>query len=75
MAAHQEVTRDWWRPRGAFDLFYSEAVRAEAAMGDRAAAAARLVVLDDLVLLKTNPSAGTGQRLGGCNSAPSQSSG
>ncbi len=53
MAAHQEVTRDWWLNRCAtFELFYSEAVRAEAAMGDHAAAAARLGALADLVLLE-----------------------
>lgn len=35
MAAHQEVTREWWQnQRAAFELFFSEAVRSEAAMGD-----------------------------------------
>ncbi len=43
MAAHQEVTREWWQnQRSAFDLFYSEAVRNEAAMGDSQAAAQHL---------------------------------
>ena len=38
--------------RHAFELFYSEAVRNEAAMGDERAAAQRLAVLDDLQLLE-----------------------
>jgi hypothetical protein len=39
MAAHQEVTREWWQnQRLGFELFYSEAVRDEAAMGDPQAA-------------------------------------
>lgn len=53
MAAHQEVTREWWQnQRQAFELFYSEAVRNEAAMGDGEAAAQRLAVLDDMQLLE-----------------------
>jgi predicted nucleic acid-binding protein len=53
MAAHQEVTREWWQSqRHAFALFYSEAVRSEAAMGDPQAAAQRLTLLNDLNLLE-----------------------
>ena len=53
MAAHQEVTREWWQnQRGAFELFYSEAVRNEAAMGNDQAAALRLQALADLSLLE-----------------------
>jgi PIN domain len=53
MAAHQEVTREWWQnQRHAFSLFYSEAVRSEAAMGDPQAAAQRLTLLNDLNLLE-----------------------
>ena len=49
MAAHQEVTREWWQnQRHAFELFFSEAVRNEAAMGDAQAATARLAVLEDM---------------------------
>jgi hypothetical protein len=60
MAAHQEVTREWWQTqRQKFALFYSDAVRAEAAMGDSQAAAARLTFLDDLILLEI-PSAALG---------------
>lgn len=53
MAAHQEVTREWWQnQRGAFELYYSEAVRNEAAMGSEDAAALRLQALADLRLLE-----------------------
>ena len=53
MAAHQEVTREWWQnQRAAFELFFSEAVRSEAAMGDTQAAAQRLAVLADMQLLE-----------------------
>ena len=53
MAAHQEVSREWWQnQRGAFELFYSEAVRNEAAMGNDQAAALRLQALADLSLLE-----------------------
>lgn len=53
MAAHQEVTRQWWQDRkGEFDLFYRQAVRQKSAMGDSAAAALRLTLLDNLVLLE-----------------------
>ncbi len=53
MAAHQEVTHEWWsNRRAAFSLFYSEAVRDEASMGDAQAAAQRLALLDALSLLE-----------------------
>jgi PIN domain len=53
MAAHQEVTREWWQnQRSAFELFYSDAVRNEAAMGDPKAADQRLAILADLQLLE-----------------------
>ncbi len=53
MAAHQEVSREWWQnQRFAFELFYSEAVRSEAAMGDPQAAAQRLALLTDMGLLE-----------------------
>lgn len=53
IAAHQEVTHEWWlNRRAAFALFYSEAVRDEAAMGDPLAAAQRLTLLAELNLLE-----------------------
>jgi len=36
IAAHQEITRQWWETRApAFDLLISELVRKEAGKGDR----------------------------------------
>ena len=53
IAAHQEVTREWWQnQRSGFELFYSEAVRNEASVGDGQAAALRLAVLDDMQSLE-----------------------
>jgi PIN domain len=51
LAAHQQVTRDWWSTRDAFELFVSQFVLDEASAGDTAAAELRLAVLRDLVLL------------------------
>ena len=42
LAAHQQVTRDWWTSRGEFELFASQFVLDEAAAGDEKAAASRL---------------------------------
>ena len=53
MAAHQEVMREWWQnQRHAFEFFFSEAVRNEAAMGDAQAATQRLAVLEDMQALE-----------------------
>ncbi len=55
MAAHQQTAREWWESRlGEFDLFISQFVIDEAALGDPGAAKRRLEVLADLPLL--NPS-------------------
>ena len=51
LAAHQQVTRDWWSTREAFELFVSQSVLDEASAGDVAAAALRIAALRDLVLL------------------------
>lgn len=53
VAAHQEVTADWWQfRRPLFDLFVSQSVLAEAAAGDPDAAGRRLEVLADLAVLE-----------------------
>jgi predicted nucleic acid-binding protein len=52
-AAQQQVTREWWATRGSFDLFTSQFVFDEAAAGDEDAAASRLAVLQEAVLLET----------------------
>ena len=50
-AAHQQVTREWWDQRAAFDLFISPLVLIECQAGDPTAAAERLVALAGLPLL------------------------
>jgi len=52
IAAHQQVTHDWWEACGdRFELVASELVIREARGGDRGAASERLEVLDALTLL------------------------
>ncbi len=50
--AHQQLTFEWWSESGRFDLYVSDAVLAEAARGDPAAAARRVAVLQDLPVLE-----------------------
>ena len=57
LAAHQQVTRDWWNTRDVFELFVSQFVVDEASAGDGAAAALRLAALRDVVLLDLTPDA------------------
>ena len=53
VAAHQEITRDWWATqRGEFDLYVSDAVRQEATMDDSEAAIQRLVWVDSMPTLE-----------------------
>ena len=54
LAAHQQVTRDWWAGRDRFQLLVSEAVLEEAARGDHVAAARRLAVLEGISLLSAS---------------------
>ncbi len=51
LAAHQQVTTEWWQSRDHFSLFLSEAVLAEARRGDAAAAARRLAVAEGMQIL------------------------
>jgi predicted nucleic acid-binding protein len=52
IAAHQELTRQWWKDRsGEFELFISELVQEEARRGDPDAAANRLEVLGKLPII------------------------
>ena len=51
VAAHQQVTRDWWSHRKRFELFVSDAVLEEAKRGDKAAAARRRVALEGISVL------------------------
>lgn len=50
-AAHQQLTREWWASRGSFSLFTSQLVLDEAVAGDKSAAASRMAVLQEVVLL------------------------
>ena len=51
LAAHQQVTRDWWSSRRAFELYVSQFVLDEASAGDAGAAARRVEALHDLGIL------------------------
>lgn len=51
VAAHQQVTRDWWDTRDVFELFVSQFVLDEASAGNAAAVERRAAVLRDLTLL------------------------
>ncbi len=60
IAAHQELTREWWENRRAeFELYASQLVLQEASAGDAEAAKSRLDILAPLPLLITNPAAVT----------------
>lgn len=50
-AAHQQVTREWWDKRAAFDLYISQLVVIECQAGDPKAAAERLAALTGLPIL------------------------
>jgi hypothetical protein len=53
VAAHQQITHEWWEfRRPAFKLYASQLVLAEAGKGDSEAARQRLLVLDDIELLE-----------------------
>lgn len=51
LAAHQQLTRDWWASRDRFELFVSQFVLDEAAAGDQEAAAKRLTALAEAAVL------------------------
>ena len=51
VAAHQNITLDWWENRRQdFELFISQVVIDEAKLGDPQAAAKRLKVLENIAL-------------------------
>ncbi|MCL0065682.1 type II toxin-antitoxin system VapC family toxin [Dehalococcoidia bacterium] len=52
VAAHQQITREWWQSRTRFDLYVSQIVIREAAGGDPEAAALRLKVLEGVQVLQ-----------------------
>jgi hypothetical protein len=56
-AAHQQITREWWADRGAFELYSSRLVVQECQAGDPQAAADRLATLAGVLLLEPTPDA------------------
>lgn len=53
MAAHQQITHDWWlNAQDRFDLYISDAVLNEIRSGDPDAAARRLAIVDGLSVLQ-----------------------
>lgn len=61
-AAEQEITRNWWQSRNAYDLYVSEIVLEEVGSGDAKAAADRVAVLAGIEILRVTEEA---ERLGG----------
>ncbi len=58
IAAHQQITQEWWEARRqSFDLFISELVIREAGAGDAVAARKRLDALKEIALLELNEEA------------------
>jgi hypothetical protein len=51
-AAHQQITREWWARRDAFDLYSSRLVVQECQAGDAQAATDRLAALAGIPLLE-----------------------
>src|SRR5829696_1120777 len=51
-AAQQQMTKEWWDRRNAFELFISPLVLVECQAGDSVAAAARLAAVAGLPLLE-----------------------
>ena len=55
MAAHQQITHDWWQDaHDRFDLYISEAVLSEIRSGDPDAAERRLALVNGLPVLQLN---------------------
>lgn len=51
LAAHQQITREWWSNRSGYDLYVSQFVIDEASAGDQSAVASRLAALSEATLL------------------------
>jgi hypothetical protein len=55
IAAHQQLTQEWWdQRRASFDLYTSQLVIQEASAGEAAMAKKRLEALDGIPLLSLN---------------------
>ena len=57
IAAHQQITREWWQNRNRFDLFISQVVVREVSGGDSQVAAKRLEVLENIAVLEVTKEA------------------
>ena len=57
IAAHQQITREWWQNRNRFDLFISQVVMREVSDGDSQIAAKRLEVLENIPVLEVTKEA------------------
>jgi predicted nucleic acid-binding protein len=57
VAAHQQISQDWWDTRQAWDLSISVLVVSESRTGDAEAAQRRLALLEGLPLLRLNDAA------------------
>ena len=57
LAAHQQVTREWWTHRSRFELLVSNAVLEEAKRGNKAAAGRRTAALEGIAILAATESA------------------
>ncbi len=56
-AGEQQVTRDWWARRSAYELRVSSLVLLECGAGDAEAAASRLAAMDGVPVLAVTPEA------------------
>jgi hypothetical protein len=60
VAAHQQITHEWWRvARHRYELFISASVLGEMRKGDPDAAARRLAWVEDLPVLEVNDEVGS----------------
>ena len=58
VAAHQQLTRQWWGTRSsAFELLVSELVREEAGRGDVEASGKRMAAIEGMPVLETSDAA------------------
>jgi len=57
IAAHQQITREWWQKRNRFDLFISQVVVQEVSGGDSQVAVKRLKVFENIRVLEVTKEA------------------
>jgi len=57
IAAHQQITREWWQKRNRFDLFISQVVVQEVSGGNSQVAVKRLKVLENIRVLEVTKEA------------------